>query len=65
MLSEITRKTIVELEKGSRYPTGMGRVDRGECPIHAWTPERCRLCEYGHMMCCHWPMTCGEADCGH
>jgi len=30
----------------------------------AFTPMGCMLCEYGHMLACHYPMTCDEADCG-
>jgi len=47
-----------------RFPTGIGRVTRGECPMGAFTPMGCMLCEYGHMLACHYPMTCDEADCG-
>ena len=48
-----------------RFPTGIGRITRGECPIGAFSPMGCMLCEYGHMLECHHPMNCEEAKCSH
>jgi hypothetical protein len=26
---------------------------------------RCMFCPYGHMLTCHYPLTCAEAECDH
>ena len=26
---------------------------------------RCMFCSYGHMLECHYPFTCDEAECSH
>jgi len=26
---------------------------------------RCMYCSYGHMLECHYPLTCDEAECDH
>lgn len=38
-----------------------------ECPIvGAKVPViRCTFCPYGHMLECHYPNTCEEAECSH
>lgn len=28
-------------------------------------PQQAMFCPYGHMLECHIPMTCREAECGH
>jgi hypothetical protein len=28
-------------------------------------PMAAMLCPYGHMLECHYPQTCTEAECGH
>ena len=28
-------------------------------------PMQAMFCPYGHMLECHIPMTCREAECGH
>lgn len=60
-----SRKNIEEIETTSRYPTGIGRIDRGECPRGALSPAACMLCDCGHMLECHFPNTCEEAECDH
>ena len=64
-MSDESRENLSELEKHSRFPTGVGRVTRGECPIGAFSPMGCMFCSYGHMLECHHPMTCEEAECSH
>ena len=64
-MSDESRKNIEEAEANSRFPTGVGRITRGECPVGAFTPMGCMFCEYGHMLECHHPMTCEEAECSH
>lgn len=64
-MDERSRKQIEELEKNSRFPSGVGRIERGECPLSGLTPMSCMYCEFGHMLCCHYPMTCEEAECSH
>lgn len=60
-----SRKNIEELEKNSRFPTGVGRIERGECPAGALTAIGCTFCPYGHMLECHHPYTCEEIKCSH
>jgi hypothetical protein len=64
-IDEESRKRISDLEKNSRFPTGIGRIDRGECPLGGLNPMECMFCSYGHMLECHYPYTCEEAQCSH
>ncbi len=59
------RQRIEEIEKTSRFPTGIGRIDRDECPLRCIQPIACMLCSYGHMLECHYPMNCEEVECSH
>lgn len=34
-----------------------------EC--RCFTPVAAMFCPYGHMLECHYPMTCEEAECEH
>lgn len=49
----------------SRYPRGVGVIALGSCPMGAISPVACMFCECGHMLECHHPMTCEEAECDH
>jgi len=49
----------------ARFPSGVGRIARGECPLGNVLPLACMLCECGHMLECHYPQTCEEAQCEH
>lgn len=53
------------IEKNLGHPTGLGNINRGECPLGSVTPMACMLCAYGHMLDCHYPKTCTEAKCSH
>ncbi len=46
---------------------GMGAVKTttGQCPLGEANPMACMFCRYGHMMECHYPQTCSEAECSH
>lgn len=37
------------------------------CPILGFDVHRarCMFCSYGHMLECHYPFTCDEAECDH
>jgi hypothetical protein len=59
-----SRQNIEEIERIGG-PTGIGRIDRSECPRGAVSPMACMLCPYGHMLECHYPQTCEEARCSH
>ena len=48
-----------------RFPTGTGRIGRGECPQGLTTPIGCMFCECGHMLECHYPDSCETAECSH
>ena len=60
-----SRAHIEELEKHSRFPTGIGQIERGECPCGGVTPMACMFCPFGHMLECHYPYTCEEVECSH
>lgn len=47
------------------YPTGVARVESGDCPLGAFTPMGCMFCPYGHALECHYPYECEEAACSH
>ena len=65
MLDEESKRNIDDLEKETGQPSGIGRIERGECPMGAVSGIACMFCPYGHMTHCHYPLTCDEADCGH
>ncbi len=48
-----------------KYEPGIVRIVAGECPVNAISPISCQLCQYGHMLECHYPMNCTEAECSH
>jgi hypothetical protein len=47
------------------YPTGFDVIQKGQCGMKAFSPHQCMFCSYGHMLECHYPMTCEEAECEH
>ena len=47
------------------YPAGVDLIRDGKCPINATNPIACTFCPFGHMLECHWPMNCEEAQCQH
>lgn len=65
VMDEKSRKNIEEAEKDLGHATGIGAIDRGECPMGAVLPIACMLCDYGHVMDCHYPKSCEEANCYH
>ena len=65
MLDEKSRRNIEDLERETGKLSGVGRMDRGECPIGCINTMGCMFCQYGHMLECHYPLTCSEADCSH
>ncbi|OGN90739.1 MAG: hypothetical protein A2Z70_01285 [Chloroflexi bacterium RBG_13_48_17] len=64
-LDEKSRRSIEDLEKRSGRPSGLGRLDRDECPLNMHGATACFFCSCGHMTVCHHPLTCEEADCTH
>lgn len=64
-MDDRTRANIEEMEKHSRFPTGVGQIERGECEVGALNPMACMFCPFGHMLECHYPYTCEEAECSH
>jgi len=60
-----SRKNLDEMERSQGKPSGIGRIERGECPMGAVNAVGCMFCSYGHMTECHHPFTCDEADCQH
>lgn len=49
----------------SNYPAGIDLISAGKCPRGAVSPMACMICPTGHMLECHHPMTCEEANCYH
>ncbi len=64
-MDEKSWQNILDAEQRLGHPTGIGRIDRGQCPRGAVSPLVCILCEFGHMLDCHYPLTCQEAECSH
>jgi len=64
-MDEQSKKNIKAAEAALGHATGIGRIDRGECPLHATSPVACTFCSFGHMLECHYPKTCEEAECSH
>ncbi len=65
MLDEQSRQNIAEAEVELGHATGIGKIDRGECSLDVVSPIACTFCPYGHMLDCHYPNTCEEAECSH
>jgi hypothetical protein len=49
----------------SRFPTGIDQIKNGLCPMKALGPHACMFCQFGHLLECHYPHTCEEAECDH
>jgi hypothetical protein len=64
-MNEEQKKQIEECEKQLGHATGIGAITRGQCPRGMASPAGCMFCPYGHMLDCHYPKTCKEANCGH
>ena len=47
------------------YPAGKDLIMHGQCPRHADSPISCTFCQFGHILECHYPKTCEEANCDH
>lgn len=59
-----SRQAIAEIEAlGVR--TGVGRIEAGNCPRGAPDLVVCAVCPYGHILECHYPLTCEKARCNH
>ena len=60
-------KLLDILKVDARYGTSR---DLGDKLIHAnpqckCSPMQAMFCPYGHMLECHYPKTCNEAQCDH
>jgi len=44
---------------------GITKIANGECLTGATNPMACTFCPYGHMLECHYPLSCEEAKCSH
>lgn len=64
-MDEESRQLLAELEKALGPNSGIGKIDRGECPFKHASPAACLPCIYGHLLDCHYPKTCMEAECSH
>lgn len=48
-----------------KYEPGIARIAAGECPLNGKSAMACQFCPVGHMLECHYNMTCSEAECSH
>ena len=64
-MPETAREMLAFADARARYPSGIGKIDRGECPRGMANAAACTFCSYGHMLECHYPKTCREAGCSH
>ncbi len=48
-----------------KYEPGFLKIQEGYCPVNAKNPMACMFCQFGHMLECHHPMTCDQAECSH
>lgn len=48
-----------------KYPPGFLKIRYGRCERKATTEAACMFCHGGHMLECHFPKTCEEANCSH
>ncbi|MDD5010462.1 MAG: hypothetical protein PHC68_18940 [Syntrophorhabdaceae bacterium] len=48
-----------------KFPSGLAKIAAGECPINAKSAMACTFCHFGHLLECHHPMTCEQAQCSH
>lgn len=60
-----SEENILKLEKETGIKTGIGKISRGECEIGALSPMACMFCQFGHMLECHYPFNCEQAECSH
>lgn len=64
-MDEQCKKNIEETEQQLGHATGIGAISRNECPRGARLATACAFCHYGHMLDCHYPKTCEQAECSH
>ena len=65
ILDARSRNRIEEIEKYSKYKTGLGTIERGECPEGNRESISCAVCNTGHILECHHPLSCKDAFCQH
>ncbi len=64
-MDQTSLDNIAKAEKTLGHATGIGLIYRGQCPRGLTHPHACMFCAYGHMLDCHYPKTCEEANCSH
>lgn len=50
---------------GPKWKPGVEKIIEGKCERGMSRPIDCIFCMQGHMMECHYPKTCQEAQCSH
>lgn len=48
-----------------KYEPGMVKIKTGTCPLKAVNLMACMFCSMGHLLECHFPKNCEEAQCQH
>lgn len=60
-----TIKQMETVESHTGKTPGILRIARGTCPRSGTNSMACMFCPNGHMLECHYPMSCEEAQCSH
>jgi len=60
-------KLLDNVKAVARYGTSRDMGDKlvAANPQCKCSPMQAMFCPYGHMLECHWPKTCNEAQCDH
>lgn len=62
---ELRIRQFFEMLLLGKYEPGFIKIKEGYCPLNAKSPMACTFCHFGHMLECHHPMTCSQANCSH
>lgn len=48
-----------------KFTPGIAKIAARECPVNAKSAMACTCCPFGHMLECHYSLTCEQAECSH
>ncbi len=48
-----------------KYAPGILKIRFSRCPLHAINEMACMFCDFGHLLECHYPKNCWDANCSH
>jgi len=52
-------------QEPTQYEPGMAKIDQALCPIGEVNYLACMFCVHGHLLECHHPKNCADANCQH